>query len=524
MNLAAVASPHEAIAFPAYFSLVAPALRDLARGPLRRARHDGRPCVGVDGTRWCDECEETIDELLLGVYARLSEALAGKPPRTRAGEPVREMELIVQWLTSPEAITEELGLMARRLRGRPGAGEPAGLRAARAQLVHHPLKNFEARVRRESAMSRGASAKPERDLRTSKWAAPLRTDEVAFELLVDALTRLRNGACDPCEIPADRHGLDPLIAVSSLRSALDRLRALRPDFYRANVTVHLERGEFFPELFPALSRNPEDLLIHDEEAELARRTLSILLAGERTTDRCVHHRLLLTGICAVVPMCGTDLIAYATQNLGLGSTAAERFVRRLIRLASLAGLDWVAERVEASKSNDGAGEADVLGGLGDGGGGDGEVEAVVLAGCEDVQSRLVGRYPVGDDLPGADGGVRLADGGGGPQVAERQDARLPGGLPIGWPLADLPRIRHLVGPVRHVLVGGSQMGKGVKNELQVPGGRHIRNIWTSAVGEEACSSIVTLTGTAVTTSGTSAGSGPERGGDPPGRRRPFGQP
>lgn len=67
----------------------------------------------------------------------------------------------------------------------------------------------------------------------------------------------------------------------SLRAALDRLRILRPGFYTANVTVHLERGEFFP-----------------------------------------------------------ALIAHTARDLGLDSTTTERFIRRIIRLVSSAGLEW----------------------------------------------------------------------------------------------------------------------------------------------------------------------------------------
>ncbi|WP_433378439.1 hypothetical protein [Streptosporangium sp. CA-115845] len=306
MNLAALTSANEATAFHAYFSLVAPALRDVARGPLRRARHNGRSCGGVSETRRCDECEQTIDDHLLSGYARLRKALAGVPPRTRAGDPVREMELIVRWLTSPEASGEEIGLAAHLLRRRPDPGEPAGVRAARAQLVHYPLKSVEARLRRESATERGASAKPERDLKASRWAAPLREDEVAFELLVDALTRLRNGARDLYEIPVECHGLDRLTAIRTLRAALDRLRVLRPGFYAANVTLHLEREESCPELSRTPSQSPEDLFLLGKEEELARRTLSMLLAGVRAADRRAHYRLLLTGICAVVPMSGTE--------------------------------------------------------------------------------------------------------------------------------------------------------------------------------------------------------------------------
>jgi hypothetical protein len=350
MNLAAVAAAPDSTAFPAYFSLVAPTLRDVARRPLRRARHDGRACSGIDGTRWCDECEQTVHDHLLDGYAKLRKALTGAPPLTRAGEPVREMEAIVRWLTSPEATANRVDLVAGLIRKRPSDGEPVGVRAARAQLVHHPLRSFEARVRREIAVSRGASAQPERDLRKSDWARPLRDNEVALELLIDAVIRLRNGACDPYDIPAkqlDRHDLDMLTARRSLREALSRLRALRPDFYMANVTIHLEQGDFFPGFFQTLSHNPEDLVVLGEEEGLARRTLSMLLAGERTAGGQARYRLLLARICADSPMSSTELVAWTAREFEISPTAADRFVRRLITLISQADLSWVAYQCQS---------------------------------------------------------------------------------------------------------------------------------------------------------------------------------
>ncbi|MFJ2033192.1 hypothetical protein, partial [Streptosporangium sp. NPDC087985] len=121
----------------------------------------------------------------------------------------------------------------------------------------------------------------------------------------------------------------------------DRLRVLRPAFYRANVALYQEQVEFFPELFQG---SPEEAFIAGEEEGLARRTLSTLLAGGRRTDRCAHHRLLLAGICRADPMSGADLVACAVRDLGIGSTAADRFIRRLVRLADRAGLDWVADQ------------------------------------------------------------------------------------------------------------------------------------------------------------------------------------
>ncbi|MEV4182527.1 hypothetical protein AB0J28_13925 [Streptosporangium canum] len=353
MNLDAVAAAHEQVAFSAYFSLVSPALREAAHGALRRARHNGKRCTGVDGTHWCDECEQTFHDRLLAGYAALRKALAGAPPRTRTGDPVRELELVAGWFTSPEAIGHRIDLAARLLRRRPGNGEPAEIRAARAQLVHHPLMSLEAQVRRDDAVRRGASAQPVRDLRKSAWAKPLREDEVAFELLVDAVVRLRNGATDPYDIPADRlgrHGLDLPAARRSLRASLDRLRLLRPAFHLANVTLYMEHGEFFPELFQGLSRDPEELLVLDEEKRLARRTVSAILSDGRRPDHRVRYRVLLARICETDSENAAGLLPDTADGLGISPVAAARFVRRLVRLICQAGPDWVADQCRAVES------------------------------------------------------------------------------------------------------------------------------------------------------------------------------
>ncbi|WP_157545882.1 hypothetical protein [Microtetraspora fusca] len=343
MDLAAVVSACESTAFHAYFSLISPALRDAARGPLRRARHNGRSCSGVDRTRWCDECEQVVADHLLNGYARLRKALAGAPARTRSGEAVREMESAVRWLTSSDAARERLDLVARQMRRRPSDEEPRGVRAARAQLIYHPLRSIEARVRRTDAMSRGASAKPERDLRTSDWAKPLREDKAAFELLEDAVIRLRNGGLDLYDIPRgllERLQLDPPAARRMLRESLERLRTLRPGFYAANVAGYLGEEALIPGA--TSQQGPEETFILEEAKESARRTLNkLLVAGPRTRARCQE---LLARLSGDVPPDGTEIIPWTMTEFGISVMAAERFLRRLVRLVTLADLDWVADQ------------------------------------------------------------------------------------------------------------------------------------------------------------------------------------
>lgn len=341
MKLGAIASLSEADAFYAYHSLVWPALRDAARGPLIRARHHGRPCSGVDVDRWCDECEQTMGDQKIAGFEDIREVLQGKVRRTRAGEPLREMSTIVEWVTSPTAAVEDIDGLARLLRRRPTAGESAGVRAARAQLVHYRLLNLEAQVRREDAVARGASARPERDLKQAKWATPLRADSAAFALLVDAIVRLRNGHQDPHAIPGamlDQLGLDPVTARRLLREELDLLRSLRRDFFMANVALYLHDDEPLPwQTVPESS--PEDLVIRAEEETTARKALSgILVEG----DRRAH--LLLARICAAASKPDSQLVAWTATQFGVESAEAETFVRGWVKQVCQAGLDWTAER------------------------------------------------------------------------------------------------------------------------------------------------------------------------------------
>ncbi|MCD0449395.1 hypothetical protein LO762_09355 [Actinocorallia sp. API 0066] len=129
-------------------------------------------------------------------------------PTTRAGERVRELVVLRDFLTSQEAAHEDAAAHAAALAGTDEA--PAWLRAMRAQLVHYPLRHLEERVRRADAVRRGASARPDRDLRQAAWAAPLRSNEADLDLLIAAVFRARRGAPDPCEPPTDlltRHHL-----------------------------------------------------------------------------------------------------------------------------------------------------------------------------------------------------------------------------------------------------------------------------------------------------------------------------
>jgi hypothetical protein len=355
MGLDAIAAASESTAFSAYYSLVSPALRSAARGPLRRGRHGGAPCRGIDATQWCDDCVQDYHDRLLTGFARLRKTLAGDPPRTRTGEPVRELELVACWITMESTRRENLSDWARLLRGRPLPGEPAEIRAARAQLVHYPVRHLEAEIRRAEAVRRGTSARPDRDLRTAAWAVPLRADKAAFELLLDAVVRLRHGARDPYDIPATQlqalH-LDLAEARHRLRRALTSLRNARLDFYLANVATYLEEPTRLLDACPPPAESPEDVYIRDEDQLSARRILSSLLIGNLHTPRRARLRLLVTRICTADSSHDPALPTWTAKEFDLSNQEAERLLRRLINLIATADIDWtLAQCHRTEKSN-----------------------------------------------------------------------------------------------------------------------------------------------------------------------------
>lgn len=334
--LAHVADPDHAIAFPAFYALTAPAIRTVARGPLRRARHAGAACHAPVGPGGCAECEAAIDDSILAGFARLR----GPLPTTRSGEPVRELALVREHLISPQAAYEDVTVLAHALRGPAVEGEAAWLRAARAQLIHYPLSRLEERIRRDDAVRRGAAARPDRDLRQAAWAAPLRTDPATLDLLIFAVFRARRGV-PGCDIPADlceRHGLSQYEARRRMDAALQRLRILNPAFYAANLDDEPFTGLPWAtgSTYPA---HPSP------EREAARATLRQLLATSSPTCRRAYQAVI-AGICAAVDEVdrGADLVGLAAASMDLAPPAARQLIRTLVPLVAAAGLDWSEAR------------------------------------------------------------------------------------------------------------------------------------------------------------------------------------
>lgn len=344
-----MADRNDAIAYAAFHTFVSPALRAVARGPLHRARHAGRACGAPTGQRWCAECESTVDDLLLASFARLRSALSGAMPKTRSGQLVREMVVVCEHLVSADARDEDAAAWAGKL-GRAESDAEPWLRAAWAQLVHYPLLHLEERTRRADAVRRGASARPDRDLRQAAWAAPLRDDPAGLEMLIVLVHRMRRRVSDPFQVPDDvreRHGLARAEASRRMGTALKALRAANPGFFAANIGEPVTGHGVEPPVDPY-----ESIVMATERAQ-ARAALSRLLmvrADEPMpgTARRTSCRDVIAALCALSAGQRADPVAAAVRTLGVAPEQAAPMVRHLAVQVAAAGVDWTDQLLEAA--------------------------------------------------------------------------------------------------------------------------------------------------------------------------------
>jgi hypothetical protein len=256
------------------------------------------------------------------------------------------MEIVLRHVTSAESRYDSVDDVAAALRRRPRDDEAPWLRAMRAQVVHYSVMRLEAQVRRSDAVNRGASARPGRDLQQSDWAAPLRDDPVAFNLLLAFIGRLRRNAPDPYQAPADileRHALDQRTAQRLLGEALRLLQKIRPAFFAANVTMLLPQ-EQHSDPTDAQRHDLADVLIAKEDEDAARRLVTRLITPAGPTDRLAprraEYRTLLTQICRAA---GPEVLTACAQALACSDRVAARFVSRLVNLVARADVEWVQD-------------------------------------------------------------------------------------------------------------------------------------------------------------------------------------
>ena len=361
MRVADMADADEAIAFAAFYELVAPAMGTAIRGPAASVFHGGRGCPGpavpTARARWCADCQEVLDDLLLESFTRLRSAIAGAVCRTSTGEPVRELLTVARHALSAEADAEDtvdtgVALRRQRLAADLGGG---WLRAAMAQLVVYPTRHLTSQLRRQAAVARGASARPDRDLRTARWAAPLRGDAAGLELLIWYTERARQATVvDPLMVPEPllrRFTLDPTQAATRLSAALRQLRMVNPDFYAANIqtTVPLLVGSA-TELSPMANQvtaDPYPAILPGSRsaARTALARMVTIRVGESTglTGRRRSYRAVLRAVCLAGDgdrRAGTRVWRICQQRLALRPEAARRLVNRLALLVGVAGLEW----------------------------------------------------------------------------------------------------------------------------------------------------------------------------------------
>ena len=362
MRVADMADADEAIAFAAFYEMVAPAMGAAIRGPAASVFHGGRRCPGpavpTARARWCADCQEVLDDLLLGSFTRLRSAIAGVVCQTSAGEPVRELASLARHILSVEAdaqdTAETSGVLCRqRLTSDLGRG---WLRAAMAQLVVYPTRHLTSGLRRQVAVRRGAAARPDRDLRTARWAAPLRGDAAGLELLIWYVERAQHArVVDPTMVPATllrRFDLDLAQATTRLSAALRQLRMVNPDFSAANIETAEpllvgSATELSTIVDPATADPyPATLAVSCAVAQVALSRMLTIRAGESPglTGRRCGYRAVLRAVCRTADgdrRHDTQVWRVCQRQLPLGPQAARRLVRRLVVLVAAAGLDWV---------------------------------------------------------------------------------------------------------------------------------------------------------------------------------------
>ena len=355
MKIANVLDATPDIAFRAYYSFVKPALVAAMRSELESVWHPGRHCGQFHTMDMCGDCGAAVDDTALDGFRRLSSVADEVRMSTTRDKPIHELRLIVGHVQSIDAFDEDVADMARRLKrldlADPHAGPP-WLRAAKAQLITYPTRHTRSSQRREKAVAAGAAARPERDLRTAKWSAPLRDSPEYVPLILAFIYRIRNGAYDPYRMPddlLDSLSLSPRDAPDRLEDALRRLKQINVDFFRANIEGPLTVGRATtiddPDARSAVSEDPEQTVIAGETGDHARMLLQRLISSDHHHGNPERRSAYADVVAAMVEPVNHDLIRLCTHRLGLDDRAAHRFLRRLAQLVSSANEEWVKHMV-----------------------------------------------------------------------------------------------------------------------------------------------------------------------------------
>ncbi len=227
--------------FAYFFNLYVARVWSATAALRQQAHHPFGSCPARDpqllgGTDSCHDCESEVLDTLWRMYL-------AQQSRPSAVTPARSITLHRADAT-PRVLSA----------GTPAASGPSTAttatpkpRPARAPS-RTAIRNTVLTIRREAAVAAGMAARPERDLRTAGWAAPLRTHAWVVEVLIRVVQFARHQ--DPCRTDLPYDAIAAAVELpagqpthTSVWQALRQLKQCRPKWYAANVEAPLSQRE-----------------------------------------------------------------------------------------------------------------------------------------------------------------------------------------------------------------------------------------------------------------------------------------
>lgn len=186
----------------------------------------------LGGTDSCHDCESEVLDTLWRMYRAQQSGPSATPARSitlhRADGTPRVLSTETPAASGPNTTTPE----------------PQPARAPSTTEIRNTVLT----IRREAAVEAGMAARPERDLRTAGWAAPLRTRAWVVEVLIRVVQFARHQ--DPCSTDLPYDAIAAAVELpegqpmhTSVWQALGMLLQCRPNWYAANVEEPLSQRE-----------------------------------------------------------------------------------------------------------------------------------------------------------------------------------------------------------------------------------------------------------------------------------------
>ncbi|MGQ0838152.1 hypothetical protein [Actinokineospora sp.] len=340
-----IADADDRVARSAFTLTFAPATNRFLHRYIAPVVHVRRRCPEHQVSAWpgadlCDRCADHVDAYLDRQFRRVRSALssADRPPN-------REFASLLDFLASPEAkrIPVEHGQHALSTLASGKSDGPPWARRGYFQLVRGPVENVIADLWRREMPLRGASARPDRDLLTSKWAQKIIPDAGQREIVVKHVLGLRA----PSSVSGSSSHTPEL-----LRAGLDLLLRGNPEFYHGNVTGPQMMRRTVAEPGPELDHGspmwtvPDSVLppaVPHSQRERCRAAVREFLSGRQYSAK--PARRFLADMCDV---------AYSRRNVELAISAKRLnptgevdLLGRIGCLAIEAGLDWLDDHLSA---------------------------------------------------------------------------------------------------------------------------------------------------------------------------------